>query len=101
MIEALTGKKIRFFVMDKIKLHKASKGIDNQAAVQNAPAQQRQGWGLEYELHQAHCEKQENVETAFDLKNSQNQLQGDISKTEIFLMENGLAGTVQHVDLAV
>jgi hypothetical protein len=63
MLEALTGKKIKFVVLDKIKLNKAFKGtsldaqpIDGRGA---SPSQQKQGWGLEYELHQAHYEKQD------------------------------------------
>lgn len=42
-----------------------------------------------------------NVDTEFGLKNSQNQLTGEISKTGIFLRENGSAGTIQHVDFIV
>ena len=42
-----------------------------------------------------------NVNTDFALKNSQNQLQGEISRTGIFLNENGSAGTIQHIDLAL
>ncbi|HUW51123.1 MAG TPA: hypothetical protein VMV75_08935 [Sulfuricella sp.] len=42
-----------------------------------------------------------NVDTSFDLKNSQNQLDGQIKSTGIYLNENGSAGTVQQVDLAV
>lgn len=41
------------------------------------------------------------VSTAFDLKNSQNQLDGQIRSTGIYLNENGSAGTVQQIDLAV
>lgn len=42
-----------------------------------------------------------NVSTAFDLKDSSNNLQGTIQKTGIFLNENGMVGTVQHIDLAI
>ncbi|MBS3954881.1 MAG: hypothetical protein KGZ88_18160 [Methylomicrobium sp.] len=39
--------------------------------------------------------------TGFSLKNSQNQLYGQIKSTGLFLNENGSAGTVQQIDLAV
>lgn len=41
------------------------------------------------------------VETAFALKDSENALQGQIKETSVFLGENGGAGTVQEIDLAV
>jgi hypothetical protein len=39
--------------------------------------------------------------TPFSLKGAENIENGVIQKTGIFLRENGLAGTIQHVDLAV
>lgn len=42
-----------------------------------------------------------NIATSFSLKNDQNQLQGQVQTSGIFLRENGLVGTVQQVDLAV
>ena len=43
-----------------------------------------------------------NVATGFSLKTpGDNKLQGQIRRTGLFLRENGTAGTVQHVDLAV
>ncbi len=42
-----------------------------------------------------------NVDTSYALKNDQNQELGSIARTGIFLRENGVAGTIQHVDLAV
>lgn len=39
--------------------------------------------------------------TGFSIKNSQNQLYGQIKSTGLFLNENGSAGTVQQIDLAV
>lgn len=41
------------------------------------------------------------VETAFAFKDSENALQGQLRETSIFLGENGGAGTVQEIDLAV
>lgn len=41
------------------------------------------------------------VETPFDLKTSTNELQGQIRSSGVFLREDGLAGTVQQVDLTV
>lgn len=61
MIEFLTGKKFRFKMPRKIKAdgnpvnrHKAS-GAGNPEPVQ---AGRSQGWGLEYDLHETHYEKQ-------------------------------------------
>ncbi len=44
----------------------------------------------------------QNLSTDFDLKSAKsNALNGKIRKTGCFLYENGMAGTMQHVDLAV
>ncbi len=56
MIEALTGKKFKFVLPDRIKLHQI-KGEAQPIAVSRQPVQ-RQGWGLEYDLHETHYEKQ-------------------------------------------
>lgn len=42
-----------------------------------------------------------NVSTDFSLKSNSNKLQGEIKRTGIFLRENGTAGTIQHIDLAI
>lgn len=42
-----------------------------------------------------------NVSTAFDIKTSANESLGSIARSGIFLRENGIAGTIQHVDLVV
>lgn len=42
-----------------------------------------------------------NIDSSFDLKNNNNQLDGQIQKTGIFLKENGVAGTIQHIDLVI
>lgn len=42
-----------------------------------------------------------NVDSHIDIVGSDGQKNGQVSKTGIFLKENGLAGTVQHVDLSV
>lgn len=42
-----------------------------------------------------------NISTSFDLKNSQNQLDGTIRKSAAYLSEDGAAGTVQQIDLVV
>lgn len=41
------------------------------------------------------------IGTSFEMKDGQNNLQGSLRKTGIFLNENGTAGTVQQVDLVV
>jgi len=42
-----------------------------------------------------------NVSTPFDLKNGQNQLDGQVRSSGVYLKEDGGAGTVQQIDLAV
>ncbi len=42
-----------------------------------------------------------NVETPFSFKDSTNELQGQAKTTGIFIREDGTAGTVQQIDLAV
>lgn len=42
-----------------------------------------------------------NVDTSYTLKNDKNRELGEIARSGIFLRENGVAGTIQHVDLAV
>jgi hypothetical protein len=41
------------------------------------------------------------AETSFDLKNQENKLEGRIKRTGIYLSENGQAGTVQQIDVAI
>ncbi|OEH86488.1 hypothetical protein BHU72_12805 [Desulfuribacillus stibiiarsenatis] len=41
-----------------------------------------------------------NIHTPFDFKDSNQQLQGQLSRTGIFVNKNGTVGTVQQVDLA-
>ena len=42
-----------------------------------------------------------NVGTPFDIKNGQNQLDGQIKSSGVYLNENGGVGTIQQIDLAV
>jgi hypothetical protein len=42
-----------------------------------------------------------NVATPFDLKNSSNDLQGQVRSSSIYLREDGSAGTLQQIDLIV
>jgi hypothetical protein len=62
MIEALTGKKFKFIVPEKIRLNKAGslemKLPPAQTAATVTRAPERAGWGLEYDLHETHYEKQ-------------------------------------------
>ena len=41
-----------------------------------------------------------NADTSFDLKSADNVTNARIRKTGVFLYENGMAGTMQHLDLA-
>jgi hypothetical protein len=58
MLEALTGKKIKFFMMDRLNLKSGNSEINNQAAANGASVQQRQGWGIEYNLHESYYEQE-------------------------------------------
>lgn len=42
-----------------------------------------------------------NTATPFAMKDAANQLNGEVQKSGIFLKENGTAGTIQHINLAV
>lgn len=42
-----------------------------------------------------------NIDTSFSLKDSNNTTQAKIQETGIFLREDGQAGTIQHIDLAI
>ncbi len=42
-----------------------------------------------------------NVDTTYNIKILDNDSQGKIQKTGIFLREKGPAGTIQHVDISV
>ena len=42
-----------------------------------------------------------NVSTEYGLKNKVNETNGQLRSTGVFLRENGTAGTIQHVDLAL
>ena len=42
-----------------------------------------------------------NISTAFDLKDSQNNLQGSVNRSGIYLKEKGTSGIIQHIDIAV
>lgn len=42
-----------------------------------------------------------NVSTSFALKGANNQTNGQLQRTGIYLNENGSAGTIQHIDLSI
>ncbi len=42
-----------------------------------------------------------NIGTPFDIKNSQNQLDGQIKSSGVYLKEDGGAGTMQQIDLTI
>lgn len=42
-----------------------------------------------------------NIDTPFDMKDQENNLQGQVKKSGIYVNENGSVGTMQQVDLAV
>ncbi len=42
-----------------------------------------------------------NISTPYDIKNSENEHHGSISRTGVFLKEDGTPGTIQHIDLVL
>ncbi|GBF35749.1 hypothetical protein DCCM_4884 [Desulfocucumis palustris] len=55
LLEALSGKKIKFFMPDRISIKNT--GMGSSLALTNPPqAAARQGWGLEYEYHEFNYE---------------------------------------------
>ena len=42
-----------------------------------------------------------NISTPFDMKDQQNNLEGSVSKSGIYLKEKGTVGVIQHIDMAV
>lgn len=58
-IEKLTGKKFKFYTIDKINLHDSKlKGGAAQINLQNPGVHRLQGWGMEYDYHESHFEKE-------------------------------------------
>jgi len=57
MLEKLTGKKIKFYGIEKIRLKDPKTGL---AVVNpgNINVRQRQGWSMEYDLQESHVEKE-------------------------------------------
>jgi len=64
MLEALTGKKIKFYVLNKFKLNGEKADLNISSVRINPQAQLRQGWGLEYDLHEAYYEQEKMSFTA-------------------------------------
>lgn len=57
LLEAITGKKLRFHVLDKLSLSEDSGSL--KAAVQaGATGPPRKGWGLRYDFHESYYEKE-------------------------------------------
>lgn len=42
-----------------------------------------------------------NIDTMFSIKDSSNELQGQVAETGIFVKESGTVGTIQHIDLVI
>lgn len=58
MIEALTGKKIKFYLPEKLELS-GEKPCQNTGPAGPTASRQRQGWGLEYDYHRYHYEQEQ------------------------------------------
>lgn len=58
LLEKITGKKIKFFIMDKIKLRNCECDLPSNNIQNQSQSVQRQGWGLEYEYHEKYYEKE-------------------------------------------
>lgn len=56
-LEKLTGKKMRFYILDKIKIKSADSQYLARSAVRSSTIQ-KQGWGIEYNSHESYTEKE-------------------------------------------
>jgi len=64
MIEMLTGKKIKFYVLKEINLEAGKSAFANPIKAPPSAVQPRQGWGLEYDLRESCYEQQKMSFTA-------------------------------------
>ncbi len=64
MLEVLTGKKIKFYMLKDLKLDKEKADLGKYPQKNAAPAQARQGWGLEYDFHESYYEQEKMSFTA-------------------------------------
>lgn len=58
MLEALTGKKVKIYVLKKIELHGEEANCKTNPEIPASQAPQRQGWGLEYDYHESYYEQE-------------------------------------------
>ena len=63
-IEALTGKKIKFYLLGRVELEESGTGRGGQPEKTAARAPQRFGWGVEYDFHESYCEREKMSFTA-------------------------------------
>jgi len=64
MLEALTGKRVRFYVLEKLKLDAGKTDLNKQSGQGGLLLQRGQGWGLEYDLHESCYEREKMSFTA-------------------------------------
>lgn len=65
MLEVLTGKKIKFYMLKDLKLDaEKADSYKYPVKIAAAPAQARQGWGLEYDFHESYYEQEKMSFTA-------------------------------------
>lgn len=58
MLEALTGKKVKFYMLEKLKLDQGEMDSGIQSGKVNLPAQRGPVWGLQYDLHESYYERE-------------------------------------------
>lgn len=59
LIETITGKKLKFFVPEKIKLYNKDLSININNPKVNPSSQTIHGWGLQYDFHESYFESQQ------------------------------------------
>jgi len=58
MLEALTGKKVKFYVLEKLELDAGKGSLKAPTGKAGFPVRFRHDWGLEYDLHESYYERE-------------------------------------------
>ena len=72
MMQSLTGKKFKFYMLEKLRLKEEPTNIKNIGGTVSSPdGPRRQGWGVEYHLHQSYREQEQlSINTQGTIKTS-------------------------------
>lgn len=97
MIEALTGKKLQFYLPDKFKKTKAELNLTyNRLLTQNQSAQRRAGWGFDYQRHETVTE---NAQMSFSAKGSVQTADGKTIDINLNLNVSRSFSSEQHLSV--